>query len=110
MISPAGNANSFVWAEGSNYALEYATTADLETHPALLEAYPVVIIAGHSEYWSWSMRQRLKAFIANGGRFVNLSGNTMWWQIRYEDNGRTLVAYKDYIADPAVYASGRDRP
>jgi hypothetical protein len=48
------------------------------------------------------MRHRLKTFINNGGRFINLSGNNMWWQVRYEDSGRTLVCYKDYKLDPAT--------
>ena len=59
-----------------------------------------MIIAGHSEYWTWDMRQRLKAYIADGGRFINLSGNTMWWQVRFEDDGRTMVGYKDKKIDP----------
>lgn len=88
------------WARSERYTMEYATTYDLAFLPDLLDPYQVVIIAGHSEYWTWSMRQRLKAFIDAGGRLINLSGNTMWWQIRYENDGRTMVAYKDYTTDP----------
>jgi hypothetical protein len=94
---------SFVsWAEREGYSMEYATTSDLEFLPNLLNHYQVIVIAFHSEYWSWNMRHRLKNFIDKGGRFINLSGNTMWWQVRYEDDGRTLVCYKDYQLDPAV--------
>jgi hypothetical protein len=88
------------WAEKSGYRLEYATTYDIHFMPDLLKYYQVVVISHHSEYWSWNMRQRMKEFIENGGRLVNLSGNTMWWQVRFEDNGRTLVCYKDYAKDP----------
>lgn len=90
------------WAERSGYPLAYATTADIEFFPELLTHYPVVIIAGHSEYWTWTMRERMKDFITGGGRLINLSGNTMWWQVRYEDDGRTMVGYKDYRSDPAT--------
>ena len=41
-----------------------------------------------------------RSFIENGGRLINLSGNTMWWQVRFEDNGRTMVAYKNHVLDP----------
>jgi hypothetical protein len=90
------------WAEQEGYSMEYATTSDLEFLPNLLNHYQVVVIAYHSEYWSWAMRHRLKTFIDKGGRFINLSGNTMWWQVKYENDGRTLVCYKDYHSDPAV--------
>ncbi len=90
------------WAEAEGYSMEYATTYDIMFMPDLLNNYEVVIIAGHSEYWSWDMRQRIKAFVNDGGRFINLSGNTMWWQTRLEDAGRTLVVYRDYRKDPAT--------
>ena len=88
------------WAEQEGYELEYATTYDLAFDPDLLSHYDVAIIAGHSEYWSWEMRDQVKQFIADGGRFMNLSGNTMWWQVRFEDNGRTMIGYKDWRKDP----------
>ena len=59
------------WAEGAGYPLAHATTYDLEFLPNLLTPYDVVVIAGHSEYWTWNMRQRVKAYVAGGGRFLN---------------------------------------
>lgn len=89
-----------IWAEEQGYTIEYAADYDLDFEPALLSHYDVLVIAGHSEYWTWAMRDRVRAFVENGGRFINLSGNTMWWQVRFEDNGRTMIAYKDYALDP----------
>ena len=94
------------WAEGAGYPLAHATTYDLEFLPNLLTPYDVVVIAGHSEYWTWNMRQRVKAYVAGGGRFLNLSGNTMWWQVRFENNGRTMVGYKSWLADPVQTREG----
>ncbi len=94
------------WLENAGYDVEYATTYDLEFHPDLLSHYDVAMVAGHSEYWTWDMRQRVDEFIENGGRFVNLAGNVMWWQIRFEDDGRTLVGYKNYKKDPIQTAQG----
>ena len=88
------------WAEQAGYDMDYATTYDLEFVPRLLDDYDLVIVAGHSEYWTFAMRQRLKAYINHGGRFMNLSGNTMWWQVRFEDDGRTMIGYKDWRKDP----------
>ena len=93
------------WAEQAGYQMDYAATYDLEFVPDLLAGYDVVIIAGHSEYWTYDMRQRVKSYINDGGRFMNLSGNTMWWQVRFEDNGRTMVGYKAWRKDPEKSAS-----
>jgi hypothetical protein len=94
------------WAEAAGYPVAYAATYDLDFLPNLLTPYDVVIIAGHSEYWTWNMRQRVKSYVAGGGRFVNLSGNTMWWQVRFEDNGRTMVGYKSWVDDPVKTRQG----
>jgi hypothetical protein len=51
------------------------------------------------------MRENVENFINNGGHFMCLSGNTCWWQIRYEDNYRTFVCFKhlsDPISDPKL--------
>ncbi len=89
-----------IWAERNGYTIEYAADYDLAFDANLLTPYDVVVIGGHSEYWTWDMRQRLKTFVEGGGRLINLSGNTMWWQVRFENNGRTMVAYKNYVIDP----------
>ncbi len=88
------------WADGAGYEMEFATTYDLEYAPDLLDHYDVAIIAGHSEYWTWAMRGQMEAFIERGGRLMNLSGNTMWWQVRFEDNGRKMIGYKNWKNDP----------
>lgn len=94
------------WADRSGYEIEYATTYDLEYQPNLLDHYEVAIIAGHSEYWSWPMRREVETFIERGGRFMNLSGNTMWWQVRFENNGRTMIGYKNWKNDPIQSPQG----
>lgn len=94
------------WAEGAGYRMAYAATYDLEFIPDLLSHYDVAVIAGHSEYWTWAMRQQVRDFVARGGRFINLSGNTMWWQVRFEDNGRTMIAYKNWREDPIQTREG----
>jgi hypothetical protein len=43
------------------------------------------------------MRDTAEDYIANGGNFAFLSGNSVCWQVRFEDDGRTMVSYK---ADP----------
>jgi hypothetical protein len=81
------------WMRGEGRAFEVATDSDLED-PTLLGRYDLVLLVGHSEYWTSEARANLETFSGNGGHVAVFGGNTMWWQVRFEDNGRTLVGYK----------------
>jgi hypothetical protein len=96
------------WAEASGFTLDYAINADLEFRPEILENYRLMLSVGHDEYWSWGMRDAVDAFVERGGNHAIFSGNTAYWQVRYEDDGRTMVCHK-YAArerDPVI---GTDR-
>lgn len=105
------------WAESEGYQLDYAVSSDLDPtgpDPSVADGYDLLIGVGHDEYWSAGQRTAVEAHVASGGRYVSLSGNTMFWQVRIEsaerDNGdaRTMVCHK-YTAhetDPVV-ADGR---
>jgi hypothetical protein len=94
------------WAERSGYPLDFAVNSDLEFHPELLAHYRLVLSVGHDEYWSGPMRDHLEAFIAKGGNVAFFSANTCYWQVRSEDEGRSLVGWKqNYHQDP-VFQTG----
>ncbi|MEM8921864.1 MAG: N,N-dimethylformamidase beta subunit family domain-containing protein [Actinomycetota bacterium] len=82
------------WAEAAGYRVDVATNRDLETDPDLLDRYRLVASVGHDEYWSWGMRDTMDRWVAAGGNWAILSGNTSFWQVRYEDDGRTMVCHK----------------
>jgi hypothetical protein len=96
------------WAEASGYRLDYAINSDLEVRPELLEHYKLVLSVGHDEYWSWGMRDALEGFIERGGNVAFFSGNTVYWQVRYEDDGQTMVCHK-YAARQNDPVAGTDR-
>ena len=57
----------------------------------------------HDEYWSWPMRDQVEGFIARGGNAMFFSSNTSYWQVRFENNGRTMVGFKsEYPRDPIM--------
>lgn len=88
------------WAEDAGYALDYATSEDLERVPDLLAPYRLVLSVGHDEYWSAGMRDAVERFVAGGGNVAFLSGNTCYWQIRLE--GARSVCFKHrFREDPA---------
>lgn len=89
------------WAERAGYAVDVAVNGDLEHRPEVVDGYPLVVSVGHDEYWSWGMRDTAEAFVERGGNLAFLSGNSVCWQVRYEDDGHTMVSYKgDPEADP----------
>jgi hypothetical protein len=89
------------WAESNGYTIDYAVNSDLEVHPELLKHYRLVLSVGHDEYWSAPMRDNLEKYIADGGNVAFFSGNTCCWQVRSEDDGRSLTCWKQwYNVDP----------
>lgn len=87
------------WMAMHNMPFEVATDHDLDD-PTLLSRYNAVVLIAHSQYWTAAARQNLENFSRSGGHIAVLGGNTMWWQTRREDNGRSMVAMKDYRRDP----------
>ncbi|HEX8616320.1 MAG TPA: N,N-dimethylformamidase beta subunit family domain-containing protein [Thermoanaerobaculia bacterium] len=87
------------FATANNIAIEVVTDSDLED-PTLLAQYNLLVLIGHSEYWTATARANVETFSANGGHIAVFGGNTMWWQVRLADEGRTMLAYKDAARDP----------
>jgi hypothetical protein len=94
------------WAEAEGLDLDYLTDYDLDVDPMALDPYGVVVLVGHSEYWSGPQRDQIDAFVERGGRLAIFSGNTAFWKVRWEDEGRTLICHKwkGFEADPVAAA------
>ena len=90
------------WAEGEGYEFDCAASSDLDDDPDSLDGYDLVLCVGHDEYWSAGQRATLEAHLERGGHLASFSGNTMFWQVRLEDGGDTMVGYK--------YSAHRDDP
>lgn len=73
----------------------YATDMDIDADPSVLTGRKAIVMIGHSEYWT---RKQFDAAIAarNAGvSLLSLSGDTINWQVRYEDSYKTLVGFKE---------------
>jgi hypothetical protein len=93
------------WLERSGLDVSYQTDVDTDADPGSLLRHRLVITAGHGEYWSKTMRDGFQAARDSGGNLAFMGANTGYWQIRYEDGGQTIVAYKsryDPEPDPAL--------
>lgn len=90
--------------EREGYAVDYQTDVDTDRDPSSLLQHRLVIAAGHGEYWTKGERDAFEAARDSGTNLAFLGANIGYWQVRYEDGGRTLVGYKslaDPVADPA---------
>lgn len=77
----------------------YVTDMDMDNYNEIKGA-ELLIIPGHNEYWTLQARRNFDRFVHSGKNALILSGNTMWWQVRYEENNTQLVCYRNADDDP----------
>lgn len=77
----------------------YVADQDLDDYNAIKDSR-ILAIVGHNEYWTRAGRQNFDKFVNNGGHALVLSGNTMWWQVRYTEDKSGLICYKSSDLDP----------
>ena len=91
--------------ERRGYDVSYQTDLDTDRDPASLLRHRLVLVNGHDEYWTKQMFDAFDGARNRGTNLAFLGANAAYWQVRYEDAGRTMVSYKSFsdpIADPAL--------
>ena len=87
------------------YSIRFIADIDMDDDSELYGAKLLMVI-GHSEYWTRRARENLDAFVLRGGNALLASGNNMAWQVRYSEDRTQLICYKysenDPIADPLL--------
>ena len=81
------------------YDFNYLADMDFEDENYLKNS-KLLIIIGHSEYWSRKMRENLDSYVDRGGNVLLLSGNNIWWQVRYSDDRTKMICYRYPEEDP----------
>lgn len=94
------------WMERNGRDVEYIADVDLEQHPSLVDGRRLLVMAGHPEYWSRPMRERVEAAVATGTNVAFLTANEIYWQTRLEDGpagpGTRITCYKGSVLDPVA--------
>ncbi len=85
--------------EREGYDVSYQTDVDTDRDPGSLLRHRLVVTVGHGEYWTKGERDAFDAARDEGTNLAFMGSNTAYWQVRYEDDRRTIVGYKS-AADP----------
>jgi hypothetical protein len=79
------------WLEREGYAYDFYSESQLHEGLLNLDAYKVLILSVHPEYWSVEMYQKVKAWVfERGGRLMYLGGNGINCAIEYLENGKAM--------------------
>jgi hypothetical protein len=98
------------FAEGQGYDIAYVTDADLDADPTLVEHRRMVVVQGHSEYWTLAMRNAVEGAIAAGTSAAFFSANDAYWQVRFSDPARrSLLGYKQFCDRDPIASVDRSR-
>ncbi len=92
-----GELFAHLWLEENGYDYDVASDHDLHREPGQLDGYKVVVINGHSEYWSAEAYRAVDDFLRSGGAVIVMSGNTMFWRVSYDEDGTAMECRKHGI-------------
>jgi hypothetical protein len=85
--------------EREGYDVSYQTDVDTDVDPASLLRHRLVIVAGHDEYWSSTMRDGFDTALAAGTNLAFMGSNDAYWNVGYGDGHTTVVSAKS-LYDP----------
>jgi hypothetical protein len=87
--------NMVRFLEREGYDVTYTTNIDTHVRPQSLTRARGILIVGHDEYWTWEMRNHVENARNAGIHLGFFSANDAYWQIRFENDARTIVSYKE---------------
>ncbi len=90
------------YLEREGFDATYATDVDLHRNPGQVTSHRLLMLAGHGEYWTRTMRDTAELARDSGVNIASMGANTAYWQVRYEDGEHTMVGYKSMSADPVT--------
>ncbi len=96
------------WLERNGYDMSYTTDVDMERNTTLItpSKHKVLLSVGHDEYWSAGQRNSFENARNAGVHLSFFSGNEVYWKVRWEDNTRTLVCYKEGTGSQGEFTCG----
>jgi len=75
------------WMEREGFAYDLYADAHLHEGELPLDAYSILALTAHPEYWSREMYRRAKAWVESGGKLVYLGGNGLNCAVTFDAAG-----------------------
>jgi hypothetical protein len=101
---PMANLAFFQWLGHQNYRVNYIAESDLDDYTQIQNSR-ALMITGHSEYWTREARANVDKYADSGKNVLMLSGNNMWWQVRYDKTKSKMICYKSNSGNVGDYNS-----
>lgn len=99
----AGEWRVLAWLEREGIPYDIVSGVELHTERGMLRRYRAVVLSTHCEYWTREMYEELRHHHRREGLWVlNLSGNAIFREIEFSDDGSTRcvsLSFKDSCAD-----------
>jgi hypothetical protein len=84
------------WLEREGFAYDLYAEYHLHAGQLDLDAYKILVLSVHPEYWSRAMYQQVKRWVyERGGRLMYLGGNGLNCEIEVLDEGR--IRFKNHL-------------
>ncbi len=97
------------WMEREGFAYDYYSEGQLHDGTLNLDAYKILIISIHPEYWSRQMYQKVKDWVYNrGGKLMYLGGNGLNCEVDFLDGDR--MRFKTFLQPTSGGALGMPDP
>lgn len=97
------------WMEREGFAYDYYSEGQLHDGTIDLDAYKILMISIHPEYWSAQMYHKVKDWVHNrGGKLMYLGGNGLNCEVEFLDGDR--LRFKTYLAPTSGGALGMPDP
>lgn len=99
------DAKMLAWLRRAGFAVDCFTDLDLDKRDILVGKsasrlqYRLMVSAGHHEYWSEPMRNRIQDFLKGGGNVAIFSGNTCYRKISFDDAGTSITKENEFWPD-----------
>lgn len=96
------------WLEREGFAADVYSDVQLHTGALDLDAYRVLVLSTHPEYWTRPMYDRVLAWVERGGRLLYLGGNGVECEVELPDERTMIVRNGDsrtFESDPEAMGS-----
>lgn len=79
---------------------------DLHSNKDILKNKKLIIINGHDEYWTESMKDNVLNFYSNNGNALVMGGNTFWYKVQVHSNQMFMNKSTSDVIIPKFKSTG----